>query len=538
MSRPQSRPSASSAQRLQQARRPSVSLPLSVPQLRRSSSATLKPKAAAVSRSSKTTQKLVFLPTDPQTQPIREVGAEDDDDVHGYETDAGVRVRERKSSAERMSKADRRRAGFRRITAYCVAESVRLKILASFLKREHNVAPRAYDNAIYAMYHLPLLPGYGPNTNIRSSAPPPAHDHAAASAALSEVEDAGYQGMYFSSSPPAGHAPFNPVDGYISTSPADDRRALLSPPLTTPSAANGRVRPDPASFAEAVFFAYGVIVFFGLDEVQERGILEDITAALALRRQRPDDRWEVEELNFAYDPTIASPRIYNDFFTLKQPSHLLTLSIAHAIAQSTLLAYYETLTTTILSDPATTAIPLSLARTGALQISRTNAMKLTGKLFRLRRDVVLIGNVLDVPDMFWEEASLQGLYDAVREYFEIGERVRGVEERVAGARGLLDAIHDHLNNHAMERITWVIIWLIVVACMVEVGEVVARLIVHATTANAPKAASVATGAGTALVSNATPAAAPLVVQRMGAVVDLSTMSREEALSAVERMFGA
>ena len=71
---------------------------------------------------------------------------------------------------------------------------------------------------------------------------------------------------------------------------------------------------------------------------------------------------------------------------------------------------------------------------------------------------MLIGNVLDVPDMFWEEASLRGLYDAVRSYFEIGERVWGVEERVAGARDLLDAIHEHLNGSAMERITIIIIW--------------------------------------------------------------------------------
>jgi uncharacterized Rmd1/YagE family protein len=31
----------------------------------------------------------------------------------------------------------------------------------------------------------------------------------------------------------------------------------------------------------------------------------------------------------------------------------------------------------------------------------------------------------------------------------------------------LDIIHDHLNNGAMIRITWIIIWLIVVACLVE-----------------------------------------------------------------------
>lgn len=53
---------------------------------------------------------------------------------------------------------------------------------------------------------------------------------------------------------------------------------------------------------------------------------------------------------------------------------------------------------------------------------------------------------------------MRGLNDAVRDYFGIGERVRGVQERVAGARDLLDAIHEHLNSHAVERIRIIIIW--------------------------------------------------------------------------------
>ncbi|KAJ3995744.1 hypothetical protein F5050DRAFT_1764886 [Lentinula boryana] len=46
-----------------------------------------------------------------------------------------------------------------------------MKLLASFLKREHNFGPRVFDEALYAMYHLPspLLPGYGSNSNIHSS---------------------------------------------------------------------------------------------------------------------------------------------------------------------------------------------------------------------------------------------------------------------------------------------------------------------------------------------------------------------------------
>ena len=50
-----------------------------------------------------------------------------------------------------MSKEQREKAGFRRITAYCIAESFKMKLLASFLKREHNVKPRIYDEAMYVV---------------------------------------------------------------------------------------------------------------------------------------------------------------------------------------------------------------------------------------------------------------------------------------------------------------------------------------------------------------------------------------------------
>lgn len=111
----------------------------------------------------------------------------------------------------------------------------------------------------------------------------------------------------------------------------------------------------------------------------------------------------------------------------KSHSTLLTLSVSHAIAQSTLLARYETLTHATLSAPETTSIPILLASTGALHLKRKDALKLTGRLFKLRRDVNLVSNVLDVPDLFWEEgqANLRALYDAVRDYMEIGQCTEG-----------------------------------------------------------------------------------------------------------------
>ncbi|RDB30684.1 Sporulation protein RMD8 [Hypsizygus marmoreus] len=487
-------------------------------------------------RTSKTSQKLVVLPSAPQTKPL--LTEADEDLTLGYETDAGVR--EYKSQAERMTKEQREEAGFKRLTAYCVAESFRTKLLASFLKREHNVSPRVFDEALYVVYHLPLLPGYGPDTNVRSSAPSRAMPGKSFLSHLSEAEEDGYQGTYFTS--PGARSPSSLREGYISSSsPVDTRKAHQPPSPTTPTSPMplgshetepfipesenetahqsenereadlerqeesavpastsdnegpperqirwqspprmpSRVRQS-AEIAEVVFFDYGVVVFFGLLERQERDILEDIERAGVFKRPIEEAKWEIEECHFTHDPHIAYPRIYNDFFTLKSRSHLLKLSIAHALAQSTLLAHYETNAQYVLSSPLALSIPQQLAASGGLQLRRRDALKLTGRLFKLRRDVNLVSNVLDVPELFWSEASLGELYEAVREYMEIKGRVQVLNEKLGVASDFLDAIHDHLNNNEMTRITWIVIWLIIIAVVVDLGEIVARLVLHET----------------------------------------------------------
>ncbi|KAI9508509.1 CMGC/MAPK/ERK protein kinase [Russula earlei] len=70
------------------------------------------------------------------------------------ETDTGVHMRKHKSIMERKTKAERRRAGCCHITAYWLADGFRMKLLANFLKHEHNVVPRSFDEALYVITWL------------------------------------------------------------------------------------------------------------------------------------------------------------------------------------------------------------------------------------------------------------------------------------------------------------------------------------------------------------------------------------------------
>ena len=114
------------------------------------------------------------------------------------------------------------------------------------------------------------------------------------------------------------------------------------------------------------------------------------------------------------------------------------------MAQSTLLAHFETQAARALSSPMALSVPTQLANNGFLKLKRHHALKLTGKLFKLRWDINLVSNVLDVPELFWSEASLKELYDAVREYMEIGVRVQALNEKlvVAGDFVSFSRIHD------------------------------------------------------------------------------------------------
>ena len=189
------------------------------------------------------------------------------------------------------------------------------------------------------MYHLPLLPGYGPAAKVRSSAPAPSHTRRLTR--MSEAEEDGYTGSYFipGRSPEQGFS----HDGYIArsqsltNSPPIDRR--MREPEESEVEGESRERglvvetpllaqaptllpaPTPASeprtpvatgddAAEIVFFAYGVAVFFGFDEMQERDILEDVHGAGTLKAARAESEWEIEECHFAvsgFPPFLVSP---------------------------------------------------------------------------------------------------------------------------------------------------------------------------------------------------------------------------------------
>ncbi|KAF2853480.1 DUF155-domain-containing protein [Plenodomus tracheiphilus IPT5] len=446
-------------------------------------------------RSSKLSEKLVLLPETDEQEEDEKDEFDDEDGHEGPPTDEDLARRtakggpKDKSYAERLPKA-KRTDKLSRVTAYCTAQAYKMKSTAEFVKDQHNARTKLYDDCLYTVYHLPLLPG-SDGYRVRSS---PALKSPGGKTVLDEEiernEQRDHHEGYFGDEETYyvrdDHELDTPYDG-----PKDRRDSLEGT----------RIAPNALTFGEMFVFSYGVAVFWNFTEKQEKDILADLTfsstatgVSLATRPLTESD-FETEEFHFEYNPDIPRPRVYNDMITLKSGDHMIKLAMSHAIAQSTKLSLFEEgMSRTML---AAQYVPKRLALTGKLGMARTDVVKMIGQLFTSRVDVNLSSNMLDTPNFFWDsEPTLHPLYTAVREYLEIKPRIQVLNERCQVFLDLGEILSDSISDRKMTRITWIIIILIVLSICVTCLEVLLRFaILNAQKGKAGVVGESAMGAG-------------------------------------------
>ncbi|KAI4233531.1 MAG: hypothetical protein LQ349_004350 [Xanthoria aureola] len=450
-------------------------------------------------RSTKVSEKLVLLPDtgDADDEEVEEKAdyEEDNDEAPTRDNEEVLRRtrgRKGKSYAERLPKA-RRAEKLARVTAYCTAQAYNMKGTAQFLKNQHGARTKLYDDCLYTVYHLPLLPGTE-GYRVKSS---PLLKSSGGKTLLDEEiernEGRDYGEGYFEDEnaetfsvrgneegegnipAEANHHTAHHRSEIPSNGPGERRESAGSARSMSPT----RVSPDAFTFAEMFVFSYGVVVFWNFTERQEKDVLADLTfsesetgVTLVTGAQDEED-FETEEFHFEYSPETPRPRVFNDMITLRSGDHMIKLAMSHAIAQSTKLNFFEQR----MADQMAEAqhVPRRLALTGKLGMKREEVVRILGALFRSRVDVNLSSNTLDVPNFFWDaEPLLHPLYSAVREYLEIKPRVKALNERCRVFLDLAEILSDSIADDRSSRLTWIIIVLILISIAVTCSEVFLR----------------------------------------------------------------
>ncbi|KAI5928428.1 hypothetical protein F4810DRAFT_643602 [Camillea tinctor] len=428
-------------------------------------------------RSSKTAQKLKLLPN-PQLDEL-EPDEESGRDVYSQYT----RIKDpmARRDAARLGKADRDRLP--RVTAYCTANRYQTEGLMRFLKgrgRNRGANPKLIDECIYSPYNYAT--GKSPERvevmeEIRER-PPQAYERRHSTSEV-EVHSDSYQREALASLQ-------NEQEGGMS----DAQQAFsngrdIHNNLTYPSRANDESAfHDPQTHQsqdadfdiqvhtpEVFLFDYGVVVIWGMSPAHEQRFLKDI-AKFEIEKLDPDDV-ETECFNFYYTHDYQ-PRIYNDFITLRDKGNYMTkLAISHALAQSVKTSLFEELIASTVD--ACKELPTQIAMTGKIALSRAQINMQIGELFILRINIHLNGSVLDTPELFWVEPHLEPVYQAVRSYLEMDQRVGLLTERLDVIADLLAVLKDQLSHGHGEMLEWIVIILIAAEILVAAVNIVVDL---------------------------------------------------------------
>ncbi|KAK4196909.1 hypothetical protein QBC40DRAFT_208342 [Triangularia verruculosa] len=447
------------------------------------------------SRTTKVSEKLVLLPEAPVDEDVSDdelsarqasiLRGEDenrplkDEELDVLKKRGGIRG---KSYAERLPKMQRGEK-VSRLTAYCTAQAFKVKETAEFVKTKHEAKTKLYDDCLYVVYHLPLLPGVdGYRLRSRPVLKTPGTGKTVLDLEIERSErrdehegfwdEYSYGGQGLGASPNTGTVLQQVSSAPDSFGGLDDSQGeqITVNPIN-------RLVPDAKHFAEMFVYSYGVVVFWNFTERQEKDILADLAFAehetnvsLATRPLDEVD-FEMEEFHFEYSPDAKRPRVFNDMITLLPRSdHMVKLTISYAIAQSTKLCFFEERMSETMSDAQ--HVPKRLALTGELNMTRTEIVKILGRLFKSRVDINLSSNILDVPNFFWDsEPTLHPLYVAIRDYLEIDPRIRTLNERCRVFLDLSEILADSVADSKMSYITWIIIILIGISIIVTVSEV-------------------------------------------------------------------
>ncbi|KAF9872612.1 sporulation protein rmd1 [Colletotrichum karsti] len=403
-------------------------------------------------RSTKNAQKLKLLPApELEDSPDEESGR----DVYSQYT--RIKDPTARRDAARLGKADRDRLP--RVTAYCTANKYQMEGLMRFLKgrgKTRGANPKLIDECIYSAYDYTKTVENRHDRRVGAQPDPvqayerrhstgDVSDNGFSRDNLIDLHSEGRQDSGFADGFDGGHE-----NALVETNPDFDTQ------VHTP---------------EVFLFDYGVVVIWGMSLAQEQRFLKEI-AKFETEKLAPDDV-ETEHFNFYYTREYQA-RIYNDFITLRDKRNYMTkLAISHALAQSVKTSLFEELIASTVDTCKD--IPTQIALTGKIALSRTQINMQIGELFILRINIHLNGSVLDTPELFWVEPQLEPVYQAVRSYLEMDQRVGLLTERLDVIADLLAVLKDQLSHGHGEKLEWIVIVLIAAEIVVAAINIVVDL---------------------------------------------------------------
>ena len=130
------------------------------------------------------------------------------------------------------------------------------------------------------------------------------------------------------------------------------------------------------------------------------------------------------------------------------------------MAQSLALDRYNNVAENLLDEVK--GFTRELEKNGKLQMGRRNMMRFIGKALSTKNDITDNIYIFDSPEMVWEDAYLDRLYQSLRKHFDIRVRTNEIEYTLRTISENLDTFREIYNQREASQLEWIIILLILV----------------------------------------------------------------------------
>ncbi len=207
------------------------------------------------------------------------------------------------------------------------------------------------------------------------------------------------------------------------------------------------------------YFPYGVSLFWGFTEEEEKGILD----MLKKFEREPLAKIELDAFSFSYGDKM---KIAEDEIVLQKKDPITKLAISYAIGQSVKLTVFEEAIVRTIEE--TKFLPSNLAKKGKIPLSRTETSQKMGEIFLERNYINLHAEILDTPEFFWEHSELEPLYRRTIHYLDVSKRVELLNRRLNLLHELFEILGNELNHQHSSRLEMTIIVLIVIEVILAV----------------------------------------------------------------------
>lgn len=232
----------------------------------------------------------------------------------------------------------------------------------------------------------------------------------------------------------------------IETRGMEQEGAYGSAPVIAPVGNSGRV----------VLFRYGVVVFFGMSQVEQALFCD----TLASRVEEPLARPERDALRIVVIPGTEEAIDASGTLVLRELKVEHMLLIAEALAKGLVLSRYES----SIDDTFDRIEPLALRlkQKGRTSSHSVDLLRHVGDVLLAQHHMVGRVAIGERPDVLWDHPKLERLYARLEDWYELIERDRAIDRKLDLISRTAETLNDLLQHQRSMRVEWYIVILIVV----------------------------------------------------------------------------